>query len=116
GTDDARVGPVRLVASGLASPAAVKWAAFLAFGVAGMAGLALALAVTPWLLAVGAACFVAAWFYTGGRHPYGYVGFGELSVFVFFGLVAVVGSAYVHLHRITMLAAVAAVPVGLLAT
>jgi 1,4-dihydroxy-2-naphthoate octaprenyltransferase len=116
GTDDARVGPVRLVASGLASPSAVKRAAFLSLGVAGLAGLALAVVVTPWLLLVGAACFVAGWFYTGGRHPYGYAGLGELSVFVFFGLVAVVGSAYVHLHRITMLSVVAAVPVGLLAT
>ena len=116
GTDDARVGPVRLVASGLAAPAAVKRAALLAFGVAAVAGLALAAATTWWLILVGGLCFAAAWLYTGGPRPYGYYGFGELFVFVFFGLVATVGSAYVHTQRITGLAVLAAVPVGLLAT
>jgi 1,4-dihydroxy-2-naphthoate octaprenyltransferase len=110
-----RVGPVRLVGSGLAAPKAVKTAAFAAFGLAGMAGLALTVAVGPILLAVGAAAMAAAWFYTGGPRPYGYAGFGELFVFVFFGLVATAGTAYVQLDRITGLAAVAAVPVGLLA-
>jgi 1,4-dihydroxy-2-naphthoate octaprenyltransferase len=116
GTDDNRVGPVRLTASGLAAPQAVKRAALAAFAVAGVAGAALAVATTPWLLVVGAACFAAGWFYTGGPKPYGYVGLGELSVFVFFGLVAVTGSAYVHLERITALAVATAVPIGLLAT
>src|SRR5256885_5246614 len=110
GTDDVRVGPVRLVASGLAAPEAVRAAAVAALGVAGVAGLALAAATTWWLLLVGAVCFAAAWLYTGGPRPYGYYGFGELFVFVFFGLVATVGSAYVHLQRITGLALLAAVP------
>ncbi len=115
GTDDARVGPVRLVASGLAAPAAVRRAAVLAFGVAAVAGLALTVAVGPQLLVVGALCIAAGWFYTGGPRPYGYAGLGEVAVFVFFGLVATAGSAYVqtgHLHRLEVLAAV---PVGLLA-
>ena len=116
GTDDVRVGPVRLVAGGLASARAVKLAAFGAFGVAGLVGLALAVAVGPELIVVGAACLAAGWFYTGGSHPYGYVGLGEVAVFVFFGVVATVGSAYVHLVHISGLAVLASVPVGLLAT
>jgi len=116
GTDDARVGPVRLVAAGLASPAAVKRAALLAFGVAGLAGLALAAAVGPELIAVGAASIAAGWFYTGGPRPYGYAGLGEVFVFTFFGVVATVGSAYVHLDRVSGVGLVASVPVGLLAT
>lgn len=116
GTDDRRVGPLRLTASGLASPAAVKRAALLSFAVAGVVGLVLSLAVSPWLILVGAASLAAGWLYTGGPRPYGYAGMGEAFVFVFFGLVAVVGSTYVHLHRITALAGLAAVPVGLLAT
>jgi 1,4-dihydroxy-2-naphthoate octaprenyltransferase len=115
GTDATRVGPVRLVASGLASPAAVRRAAFAAFAIAGVAGFVLAVAVSPVLIAVGAACILAGWFYTGGPRPYGYAGWGEAFVFVFFGLVATVGSAYVHLHRVTGLSVLAAVPVGLLA-
>ena len=115
GTDDARVGPLRLVASGTKSPTAVKRAAFAAFGVACVAGLVLAEQTTWWLLAVGAAAVAAGWFYTGGPRPYGYSGFGELFVFIFFGLVAVVGSAYVQLGRVTLLAVAAAIPVGLLA-
>jgi 1,4-dihydroxy-2-naphthoate octaprenyltransferase len=115
GTDDARVGPVRLVASGLAAPAAVKRAAFLSFGLAGLAGLALAGVVGWWLILVGAACIAAGWFYTGGPKPYGYAGLGELFVFVFFGLVATAGTTYVELARLPGLAVVAAVPVGLLA-
>jgi 1,4-dihydroxy-2-naphthoate octaprenyltransferase len=117
GTDSAgRVGPVRLTASGLASPGAVKRAAFLAFGVAGAAGLALAAVAGWWLLAVGAASFLAGWFYTGGPRPYGYAGLGEVFVFVFFGIVATAGSAYVQLEELTGLAFAAAVPVGLFAT
>lgn len=96
GTDDERVGPMRLVGSGVATPAAVKTAAFSSFGVAAVAGLFLAVATSPWLIAVGAACVLAAWFYTGGSKPYGYLGLGEVMVFVFFGLVAVVGTTWVQ--------------------
>jgi 1,4-dihydroxy-2-naphthoate octaprenyltransferase len=115
GTDTARVGPVRLVASGLAPATAVKRAALIAFGVAAVAGLALALATSLWLLAVGAAAIAAGWLYTGGPRPYGYHGLGELFVFVFFGLVATAGSTYVQLERLTALSAAAGVAVGLLA-
>ena len=111
-----RVGPVRLVGWGLQPPGAVKRAALLCFAGAAVAGGALALAVGPQLLVVGAAAIAAGWFYTGGSHPYGYYGFGELFVFVFFGLVATVGSAYVHHDELASLSFVAAVPVGLLAT
>lgn len=116
GADEARVGPVRLVASGLAAPGSVKRAAMLSFGVAAAAGSVLAAAVGPELLVVGAACVLAGWCYTGGPRPYGYAGLGEVFVFVFFGLVATTGSAYVHLERVPGLAVLAAVPVGLLAT
>jgi 1,4-dihydroxy-2-naphthoate octaprenyltransferase len=118
GTDDPRrrVGPVRLVGWGLKPPRSVKAAALLSFAVAGAAGLALAAAVGPELVVVGAAALAAGWFYTGGSHPYGYYGFGELFVFVFFGLVATLGSTYVQTETVTGLSAVAAVPVGLLAT
>ena len=115
GADTVRVGPVRLVASGLASPGAVKRAALVSFGVAALAGLALAAVAGWWLIAVGAACLAAGWLYTGGPRPYGYAGLGELFVFVFFGLVATTGSAYVQVQRVTGLAVLAAVPVGLLA-
>jgi 1,4-dihydroxy-2-naphthoate octaprenyltransferase len=101
GTDDVRVGPLRLVAGGLASPLAVKRAALLAFGVAAAAGLALAAATSWWLLLVGAASIAAAWGYTGGPRPYGYLGLGELFVFTFFGLVATVGTTYVAVETIT---------------
>ncbi|HEU4910694.1 MAG TPA: 1,4-dihydroxy-2-naphthoate polyprenyltransferase [Actinomycetes bacterium] len=101
GTDTDRVGPLRLVGSGAASPAAVRTAALLAFGVAAVAGLVLALLAAWWLLLVGAACLVAAWFYTGGRSPYGYRGLGEVSVFVFFGLVATVGTTFVQAGEVT---------------
>lgn len=96
GTDDDRVGPLRLVGSGTATPGAVKAAAFASFGVAGVAGLVLALTTAWWLLLVGAVCVVAAWFYTGGTRPYGYLGLGEVMVFVFFGLVATVGTTFVQ--------------------
>jgi 1,4-dihydroxy-2-naphthoate octaprenyltransferase len=114
GTDSpARVGPTRLVAAGLASPAAVKRAAALAFAVAAVAGLALALAVDLKLLLVGVAAIAAAVLYTGGPRPYGYAGFGELAVLVFFGVVATCGSAYVQLQRVPPAALAASVPVGL---
>ncbi|MFC6154019.1 1,4-dihydroxy-2-naphthoate polyprenyltransferase [Nocardioides yefusunii] len=96
GTDDDRVGPMRLVGSGRATPSAVKRAAFAAFGVAGVAGLVLAATTAWWLVAVGVVCIVAAWFYTGGKNPYGYIGLGEVMVFVFFGLVAVIGTTFVQ--------------------
>jgi 1,4-dihydroxy-2-naphthoate octaprenyltransferase len=115
GTDDRRVGPVRLVAGGLAEPAAVKRAAFAAFAVAAVVGLLLALATTLWLLAVGAAAIAAAWFYTGGPRPYGYLGLGELFVFVFFGLVATVGTTYVAITEITGLSVVMGCSAGALA-
>ena len=116
GTDDVRVGPVRLVASGLKAPVQVKRAAIGAFSVAAVAGLALAAATTWWLLVVGAACFAAGWLYTGGPRPYGYHGLGEVFVFTFFGVVATVGSAYVHVERVPGLAVIASIPVGFLAT
>jgi 1,4-dihydroxy-2-naphthoate octaprenyltransferase len=117
GTDDVRVGPVRLVASGLATPSAVRSAALVAFGVAGVAGLALASVTSWWILVVGVACLAAGWFYTGGPRPYGYAGLGELFVFVFFGLVATAGSYYVQTLRLDQAAVwCAAVAVGLLAT
>ena len=100
GTDTDRRGPIRLVASGLASPASVKRAAGLAFLVAAVVGLVLALVVNPWLLLIGVAAVAAAVLYTGGPKPYGYLGLGELMVLVFFGFVATTGSAYVQLERI----------------
>jgi len=115
GTDAKRKGPLRLTASGIVAPELVLRAAAIAFGVAAVAGLTLALAVNLWLLAVGAACIAAGALYTGGPKPYGYAGFGELAVLVFFGFVATAGSAYVQLERLTGLAVLAAVPVGLLA-
>ncbi len=116
GTDTDRVGPLRLTASGLARPATVKLAAFAAFGVAGLLGLALvALSGQWWLLAVGAVAILAAWYYTGGSRPYGYRGLGEVGVFVFFGLVAVLGTTYTQADRISWPAVVGAVAVGLLA-
>ena len=118
GTDDPsrRVGPVRLVGWGLATPDAVRRAALAAFAVAGVAGLALAIAVDLKLLLVGALSFAAGWLYTGGPKPYGYAGFGELFVFLFFGVVATVGSTYVQTARITGLSVGASIPIGFLAT
>jgi 1,4-dihydroxy-2-naphthoate octaprenyltransferase len=115
GTDDERVGPMRLVGSGAAAPGAVKRAAFLAFAVAGVAGLALAATTAWWLVAVGLVCVVAAWFYTGGSTPYGYLGLGEVMVFVFFGLVAVVGTTYVQTESWEEAALYAGVGIGALA-
>ncbi|MDD9371089.1 MAG: 1,4-dihydroxy-2-naphthoate octaprenyltransferase, partial [Acidimicrobiales bacterium] len=111
-SDERRVGPVRLVGSGLRQPGAVKRAALLSFLVAGVAGVALAAAVGPELVVVGAAAILAGWFYTGGSHPYGYLGLGEVFVFVFFGVVATAGSAYVQEESLSWLAVGAPGPGG----
>ncbi|HVM53135.1 MAG TPA: 1,4-dihydroxy-2-naphthoate polyprenyltransferase [Acidimicrobiales bacterium] len=116
GTDDRRVGPVRLVGGGLATAAQVKRAAVAAALVAVVAGLALTAAVGPELLVVGAASLAAGYLYTGGPVPYGYYGFGEVFVFAFFGVVATVGSAYVQLEEVRGLAVAASLPVGSVAT
>jgi 1,4-dihydroxy-2-naphthoate polyprenyltransferase len=115
GSDERRVGPVRLVAAGLAPPRQVLIAAFACFFVAGAAGLVLAAVTSWWLVAVGAACIAAAWFYTGGPKPYGYNGLGEVFVFVCFGVVAVAGTAYVQMKALSWLGLAASVPAGLLA-
>jgi 1,4-dihydroxy-2-naphthoate octaprenyltransferase len=114
GSDERRVGPTRLVAGGLARPKQVLAAAFGCFGVACVAGLVLAIATSWWLILVGAGAVAAAWFYTGGSHPYGYRGLGEVAVFTFFGLAAVAGTAYVQLVRFSWLELIAAIPAGLL--
>ena len=115
GSDERRVGPVRLVAAGLAPPRHVLLAALGCFLAAGVAGLALAAVTSWWLVAVGAACIAAAWFYTGGPKPYGYSGLGEVFVFLCFGVVAVAGTAYVQMKVLTWLGLAASVPAGLLA-
>lgn len=116
GVDSAeRVGPRRVVAAGLVSPEHMRAGIVAALAVAGLAGLALAAATTWWLLAVGLACFFAALGYSGGPRPYASAGLGELFVFVFFGLVATIGSAFVHTETVSVTAVFAAVPVGLLA-
>lgn len=115
GTDEDRVGPMRLVGSGAATPQAVKAAAFISFGLAGLAGLVLAATTAWWLVALGAVSILAAWFYTGGSKPYGYLGLGEVMVFVFFGLVAVLGTTYVQAETLPAAAWYAAIGVGALA-
>lgn len=115
GSDEQRVGPARLVAAGLAPPRQVRAAAFGCFFLAGVAGLALAAVTSWWLVAVGAACIAAAWFYTGGPKPYGYSGLGEVFVFLCFGVVAVAGTAYVQMNALSWLGLAASVPAGLLA-
>jgi 1,4-dihydroxy-2-naphthoate octaprenyltransferase len=116
GTDLDRVGPLRLTAAGLAPPGRVRLAAFAAFGTSALFGVVLvALSGSWWLLAVGVAAIAAAWFYTGGRSPYGYRGLGEVGVFVFFGLVAVLGTTYTQADRISWAAIAGATGVGLLA-
>lgn len=112
GTDDERVGPLRLVGSGLASPAAVRAAAVGSLVVGTIFGLVLAVVSAWWLLPVGAVCLAGAWFYTGGSAPYGYRGFGEVAVFVFFGLIAVLGTQFVQAERIDRVGVVCAVAVG----
>lgn len=116
GTDEVRVGPVRLVGQGLASPSSVRFAAAASFGIAAVAGLVLCVLAGWWLLLVGAVAIIAGWLYTGGPRPYGYLGLGEVFVFVFFGLVATVGSAYVQHRAVPGVIWPAAVTVGLLAT
>lgn len=115
GTDEVRVGPTRITAAGLAPAHLVKRAAFICFAIAALAGLALAAMTTWWLVAVGASAIVAAWTYTGGKNPYGYVGLGEFFVFLYFGVVATVGTFYVQSGELTLRALYGAIPVGLLA-
>jgi 1,4-dihydroxy-2-naphthoate octaprenyltransferase len=112
GTDADRVGPTRLVASGLATAAEVKKAAFLAFAIGAVAGLYLAIRTSFWLVAIGAAAIVAAWRYTGGKNPYGYRGLGEIYVFIFFGLVATLGTFYGQAGQITIEALFASISNG----
>jgi len=114
GTDDNRVGPIRLVASGLAGASAVKRAAIICFALASVLGIILAARSSWWLILAGALSILAAWTYTGGSKPYGYLGFGEISVFLFFGLVATIGSYFVQAHRITWQAILVSLPVGAL--
>jgi 1,4-dihydroxy-2-naphthoate octaprenyltransferase len=112
GTDNDRVGPIRMTASGLATPQSVKRAAFLSFFLAAVAGLALAAMASWWLIAVGAAAILAAWGYTGGKNPYGYLGLGELFVFIFFGVVATVGTYFVQTGEITFDSLLVSIPMG----
>ena len=112
GTDDERVGPLRLVGSGAASPQAVKRAAIGCLAAASVAGVALSLASAWWLILVGLASLLGAWFYTGGKNPYGYRGYGEIAVFVFFGLVAVLGTQFTQAGRVEWAGVVGAVAVG----
>ncbi len=116
GTDDARAGPVRLVGSRLAAPRSVLAAAVLSLAVGATAGLVLALFSAPWLIAVGAACVAGAWLYTGGSKPYGYAGFGEFAVFVFFGLVAVLGTQFTQALRVDRVGLMLAVATGALSS
>ena len=115
GTDTNRIGPTRLVASGLATASQVKMAAFISFAIASVAGLWLSLLTSPWLIVIGIAAIAAAWGYTGGKNPYGYSGLGELSVFIFFGLTATVGTYYVQTGQVTALSLICAIPMGALA-
>jgi 1,4-dihydroxy-2-naphthoate octaprenyltransferase len=115
GADRVRVGPLRLVGSGLADPKAVRRAAMISFAVAALAGLILVIITRQWwLLGVGVACVLAAWFYTGGKRPYGYLGLGELFVFVFFGVVAVCGTYYVQAGRVTLPVLLTSIGIGAL--
>jgi 1,4-dihydroxy-2-naphthoate octaprenyltransferase len=114
GTDDNRIGPMRLVASGAAKASQVKIAAYLALSSAAVFGLILALQTTLWFIAIGALAIAAAWGYTGWKHPYGYFGFGELAVFVFFGLVATMGTYYAQTAQLTLNSLLVAIPMGCL--
>jgi 1,4-dihydroxy-2-naphthoate polyprenyltransferase len=116
GTDDERAGPLRLVGSRLAAPRSVLAAAAVSLAIAAVAGLALAIVSGPWLVAIGAGCIVGAWLYTGGSRPYGYRGLGEVAVFVFFGLVAVLGTQYVQALRVDWVGVVLAVAAGALSS
>ncbi|MFE3544033.1 1,4-dihydroxy-2-naphthoate polyprenyltransferase [Nocardia sp. NPDC059177] len=112
GTDDVRVGPLRLVGSKLASPTAVRTAAVLSLAIGAVAGLVIAVTTAWWLVLIGAVCLAGAWFYTGGSKPYGYSGFGEIAVFVFFGLIAVLGTQYVQALRVDWVGLLLAIGVG----
>ena len=114
GTDENRIGPTRLVASGLASAKAVKNAAFISFAIASIAGLWLSLLSSPLLILIGILAIAAAWGYTGGKNPYGYSGLGEVSVFTFFGLVATMGTYYTQTEKFTALSFIVAIPMGAL--
>lgn len=116
GTDDERAGPLRLVGSKLAAPRTVLIAAVVSLGVGAVAGIALAVVSNPWLIAVGAVCIAGAWLYTGGSRPYGYAGLGEVAVFVFFGLVAVLGTQYTQALRVDWVGGAAAVAIGALSS
>jgi 1,4-dihydroxy-2-naphthoate octaprenyltransferase len=116
GTDDVRAGPLRLVGSRLATPRSVLTAAVVSLVVGAVAGLALAIVSQPWLIALGVACIAGAWLYTGGSKPYGYLGLGEVAVFVFFGLVAVLGTQYTQALRIDWVGAALAVATGALSS
>jgi 1,4-dihydroxy-2-naphthoate polyprenyltransferase len=117
GTDANRVGPLRLTGSGLVRPQAVKFAAALTFGLAALAGLAIVLLTGQWwLIAVGVLCIIAAWYYTGGKSPYGYAGLGEIAVFVFFGLIATVGTAYIQILEVDAMAVLLGINFGFYAT
>lgn len=114
GTDADRVGPTRLVASGMATASAVKTAAIVSFAIASIAGTWLALLTSPWLILIGVISIAAAWGYTGGKNPYGYKGLGELSVFLFFGFVATMGTYYAQTEQITLLSFIVSIPMGAL--
>ena len=114
GTDADRVGPIRLVASGLTSAASVKAAAFISFAIASVAGTWLAILTSPLLIVVGVASIAAAWGYTGGKNPYGYRGLGELSVFLFFGVIATMGTYYAQTEEVTLLSFIISIPMGAL--
>ena len=116
GTDDDRSGPLRLTGSGLVEPKKVKYAAFASFGVGAVAGIALSVLSAWWLILVGAACIAGAWFYTGGKNPYGYRGLGEVAVFVFFGLVAVLGTEFTQTGSVSWRGALLAISVGSLSS
>ena len=114
GTDQNRIGPIRLVASGLASAVAVRNAAYISFLIAAIAGSILSFKTSMWLFIIGGISILAAWGYTGGKKPYGYIGFGELSVFVFFGLVATIGSYYIQSEELNWQIFLLSIPVGCL--
>ncbi len=114
GTDQNRIGPIRLVASGLASAVAVRNAAYISFLIAAIAGSILSFNTSMWLFIIGGISILAAWGYTGGKKPYGYIGFGELSVFVFFGLVATIGSYYIQSKELNWQIFLLSIPVGCL--
>lgn len=114
GTDEDRVGPIRLVGSGLATAKSVKAAAFISFGIASIAGAWLAFLTSPLLILIGIISIAAAWGYTGGKNPYGYRGLGEVSVFLFFGVIATMGTYYVQTEQITLLSFIVSIPMGAL--